>query len=70
MASFKNGATKGLKIVIGLVPFFILAAFIEGTITRYAFMHWSLKTLIISLSALLMVYYFVVYPYRLHHGKK
>jgi uncharacterized membrane protein SpoIIM required for sporulation len=70
MTSFKNGATKGLKIVIGLVPFFILAAFIEGTITRYAFMHWGLKTLIISLSALLMVYYFIVYPHRLHHGKK
>ncbi len=68
--SFKNGAIKGLKIVIGLVPFFLLAAFIEGVITRYAFMHWSLKTLIISLSALLMVYYFVIYPYRLHHGRR
>lgn len=67
--SFKMGALKGMKIVMGLVPFFILAAFIEGVITRYAFMHWSIKTLIISLSALLMVYYFVIYPYRLHHGK-
>ena len=67
--SFKMGALKGMKIVMGLVPFFILAAFIEGVITRYAFMHWSLKTLIISLSAFLMVYYFVIYPYRLRHGK-
>ncbi len=67
--SFKQGAVKGLKIVMGLVPFFILAAFIEGVITRYSFMHWSIKTLIISLSALLMVYYFVIYPYRLRHGK-
>ena len=68
--SFKQGASKGLKIVIGLIPFFLLAAFIEGSITRYAFMHWSLKTLVISLSTVLMVYYFVIYPYRLHHGRR
>lgn len=67
--SFKMGALKGMKIVVGLVPFFILAAFIEGTITRYAFMHWSLKVLIIGLSAALMIYYFILYPYRLRHGK-
>lgn len=62
--SFKRGSIKGLKIVLGLVPFFILAAFIEAFVTRYAFMHWILKTVIISLSALLMVYYFIVYPLR------
>jgi uncharacterized membrane protein SpoIIM required for sporulation len=69
LASFKMGAIKGLKIVMGLVPFFILAAFIESFITRYAFMHWSIKTVIIALSAFLMIYYFIVYPIRRHrHG--
>lgn len=68
--SFKKGAMKGLKIVMGLVPFFILAGFIESFITRYAFMPLSIKALIISLSAILMVYYFVIYPIRLkQHGK-
>jgi uncharacterized membrane protein SpoIIM required for sporulation len=68
--SFKMGAVKGLKVVMGLVPFFILAGFIESFITRYAFMHWSIKTFIIIVSALLMVYYFVIYPTRFkHHGK-
>lgn len=62
LASFKMGALKGLKIVMGLVPFFILAGFIESFITRYAFMHWTIKTIIIGSSALLMVYYFVIYP--------
>lgn len=62
LASFKMGALKGLKIVMGLVPFFILAGFIESFITRYAFMHWTIKTIIIGLSALLMIYYFVIYP--------
>jgi uncharacterized membrane protein SpoIIM required for sporulation len=70
LISFKNGAMKGLKIVMGLVPFFILAGFIESFITRYAFMHWSLKSIIIGLSAFLMIYYFIIYPVRLkRHGK-
>jgi uncharacterized membrane protein SpoIIM required for sporulation len=66
--SFKMGAVKGMKIVVGLVPFFLVAAFIESVITRYALMHWALKTLIIGASAALMIYYFVLYPRRLRHG--
>lgn len=70
LVSFKKGAVKGLKIVVGLVPFFIVAGFIESFITRYAFMHWSLKTFIIGLSAVAMVYYFVIYPYTLKKDGK
>ncbi|MEY4930407.1 MAG: hypothetical protein RI909_1131 [Bacteroidota bacterium] len=70
MTSFKMGAMKGLKIVMGLVPFFIMAGFIESFITRYAFMHWSIKTIVIGLSAFLMIYYFVLYPIQLkRHGR-
>jgi uncharacterized membrane protein SpoIIM required for sporulation len=70
LVSFKTGAVKGLKIVMGLVPFFVLAGFIESFITRYAFMHWSLKVLIIGASAALMIYYFIIYPYQLKkHGR-
>jgi uncharacterized membrane protein SpoIIM required for sporulation len=69
MESFKTGAKKAIKIAVGLVPFFIIAGFIESFITRYAFMHWSLKVLIIGASTILMVYYFIIYPYRLFHGK-
>ncbi len=65
LASFKMGSIRGLKIVVGLVPFFIMAGFIESFITRYAFMHWSIKMLIIALSAFLMIYYFVLYPIQL-----
>lgn len=70
LASFKKGAMKGLKIVVGLVPFFIIAGFIESFITRYAFMHWSIKTFIIGLSAVIMVYYFVIYPHILKRNGK
>jgi uncharacterized membrane protein SpoIIM required for sporulation len=70
-ASFKKGVLNGVKIVMGLVPFFIIAGFIESFITRYGFMHWSLKTIIIGLSAWLIVYYFVIYPFKLaNHGKQ
>ncbi len=65
LASFKMGALRGLKIVIGLVPFFILAGFIESFVTRFAFMHWSLKVIVIGASALLMIYYFILYPIKL-----
>jgi len=68
--SFKTGAKRGLKLVIGLVPFFVIAAFIESFVTQYAFMHWSLKMLVIGVSALLMVLYFVIYPNQLkRHGR-
>lgn len=70
LASFKKGAVNGLKIVMGLVPFFILAGFIESFITRYAFMHWSIKATIIGLSAALMIFYFILYPLQLkRHGR-
>jgi uncharacterized membrane protein SpoIIM required for sporulation len=65
MASFKAGAMKGLKIVMGLTPFFVMAGFIESFITRYAFMPGILKLLIIGLSAALMIYYFILYPIQL-----
>lgn len=68
--SFKRGSVQGMKIVVGLVPFFIIAGFIESFITRYAFMPWVLKAAIIALSAFLMIYYFVIYPHQLKkHGK-
>ena len=35
-AAFRRGAMDGVKIVAGLVPFFIIAGWIEGFVTRYA----------------------------------
>lgn len=71
LASFKTGALKGVKIVVGLVPFFVLAGFIESFITRYTFMPELFKIIIIGGSAFLIVYYFVIYPRKLYsrHGK-
>ncbi|MEM6524189.1 MAG: stage II sporulation protein M [Bacteroidota bacterium] len=63
--SFREGAKKGLKIVMGLMPVFIMAGFIESFVTRYTFMHWSIKILIISFSAAFIIYYFIIYPIKL-----
>jgi uncharacterized membrane protein SpoIIM required for sporulation len=63
--SLKRGGKDGLKLMIGLVPIFIAAAFLEGFVTRYSTMPvWlSLSILLGSLS--FVIWYFVVYPIRL-----
>lgn len=70
MDSFKKGAIKGLKIVMGLMPVFIMAGFIEGFFTRYTSMPWILSGTIIAGSALFIVYYYVIYPTKLANASK
>ncbi|PKQ69641.1 stage II sporulation protein M [Raineya orbicola] len=61
--SFRRGAEKAGKIMLSLLPFITLAAFIESFVTRYADMHVILKLLIILGSLALVVFYFVIYPF-------
>jgi uncharacterized membrane protein SpoIIM required for sporulation len=60
--SFKRGARDGLKIVIGLVPIFIVAGFLEGFVTRYTGMPVALSYFIIGASVVFIVWYFFLYP--------
>lgn len=69
LQSFKTGANQGLKIVFGTVPFFITAAFIESFITRHARASHVFDVALISLSLILIVGYFIVYPYLLNRKK-
>ena len=56
------GAKEGLKMVVGVVPLFIVAGFIEGFITRLTDMpHW-INLLIILTSLAFIIWYFVIYP--------
>lgn len=65
MESLKDGAKDGLKILIGTVPVFVVAAFFEGLITRlYNDLSW-LTTLVTTASAVFVVWYFIYYPARL-----
>jgi len=64
--SFRKGAGDGLKIVIGTVPFFIVAAFIESFVTRHERASQLFDTLLIFLSLSLIIGYFIIYPIRLN----
>jgi uncharacterized membrane protein SpoIIM required for sporulation len=66
LESFKRGAAQGLKIVVGLVPVFIAAGFLESFVTRLTHWHWVAKLSIILLSALFIIGYFVIYPFVRH----
>lgn len=66
LVSFKRGAKKGIKIIVGLIPIFIVAGFLESFITRLTEMHWSIKVGIIGFSAAFIIYYFIIYPIKLH----
>lgn len=65
LVSFQRGARQGLKIAVGLVPIFITAGFLEGFVTRQP-LYPIVSVLIISLSALFILWYFVWYPIRLN----
>ena len=68
LASFKMGAKQGIKIIIGLVPVFIMAGFLESFVTRLS-LHPIVSSLIIGISAVFIVWYFVIYPRQLNQKK-
>lgn len=74
LQSFQQGAIKGIKIVFGLIPIFIVAGFLEGFVTRYTNAPYVLRFFIIACSIAFIIYYFYIYPKKLipkntEHGK-
>jgi uncharacterized membrane protein SpoIIM required for sporulation len=63
--SFLKGAKDGVKIIIGLIPIFITAAFFESFVTRYTSMPVSLSLSIIFGSLFFIIWYVVIYPQKL-----
>ncbi len=66
LESFKRGVKNGLKILLSTVPFFIVAGFLEGFVTRHTEMPDWLAILIIGGSLALIIFYYVIYPIQLH----
>ncbi len=60
--AFIRGAREGIKMVVGLVPIFIIAGMLESFVTRYTEMPLWLSLLIIVGSLLFILYYFIIYP--------
>jgi len=63
--SFQKGAIAGVKIVTGLVPFFIIAGFIESFLTRHSQIQW-LSILVIAISLITIIFYFFIYPHLVY----
>ncbi len=74
--SFKRGIKDALKIMIVLVPVFIMAAFFESYVTHLMSNTYGneknqgipvwVSAIILALSLSFIVWYFVIYPIQLH----
>lgn len=67
-ASFRRAARRGVKIVIGTVPIFMLAGFIEGFVTRHTGLPDFIRLGIIALSLAFIVYYYIYLPNKKTYG--
>lgn len=74
--SFKKGAKDAAKVLISLIPIFVVAAFFESYITHLMSQTfdkannpglpvWA-SILILAVSLAFIIWYFVIYPIRLH----
>jgi uncharacterized membrane protein SpoIIM required for sporulation len=52
------------------IPFFVIAGFLEGFVTRHTEMPDWLAVFIITSSLALIVFYYVIYPIQLHTKKQ
>lgn len=68
--AFRQGAKRGLKIVVGTVPVFIAAGFIEGYVTRHTDIPDAVRLSFILLSLAFVIGYFVILPYHMNRQKK
>lgn len=70
LLSLQKGALEGVKMVLGLIPFFLFAAFIESFFTRYSNLSPIISVSTIGLSIILILAYFILYPIVLNNRIK
>jgi len=66
--AFRQGAKRGLKIVIGTVPVFVIAGFVESFLTRFTSAPYGLRGFFILLSLAFVLYYYIYLPKQLNNG--
>jgi uncharacterized membrane protein SpoIIM required for sporulation len=64
--SLKRGAKDGMKMAVGIVPLFLIAAFFEGFVTRHTGMPMWLSVTILASSLSFMIWYVIIYPNKLY----
>ncbi|MDR3252501.1 MAG: stage II sporulation protein M [Tannerella sp.] len=68
--AFRQGAKRGLKIIAGLIPVFLVAAFIESYLTRHTEYPVAVRLGVIIFSFASVVYYYIVLPILQSNGNK
>lgn len=64
LQAFQMSAMRSLKLMLGIAPIIVTAGIIESFITRYTEVPAFVKVSLIVLSAVFIVGYFIVYPWR------
>lgn len=62
LQALRFAAKDAVKIIIGLIPVFLIAAFFESYVTRHTEMPLALSLLILFGSLAFILYYFVILP--------
>lgn len=70
MEAFRRGAGRGVKIVAGTVPVFIMAGFIEGFITRHTELPDALRLGVILISLAFILFYYIYLPNKRKDGNR
>lgn len=63
--SFSKGVKTGIKFIIGILPIFIVAAFLEGYVTRHTEAPDFVRLAIILTELAFIIWYFFIYPVKL-----
>ena len=67
--AMKKNAKTGAIVILGTFPIIVLAGFIESFLTRFTELHDILRLLVILISLVFMVYYFIFYPWAKYRHK-
>ena len=68
IVSFRNSARRGMKIIAGAIPIFIVAGFLESFVTRHTELPDFIRATIILLSLSFVIFYYIVYPKIIHNS--
>jgi len=60
--ALKRSAKAGIRILVSTIPFFVVAGFLEGFVTRHTEMPDFLAIFIIIGSLFVIIFYYVIYP--------
>lgn len=63
MQAFRRKAKEGLKIALSVFPVTVVAAFIEGYLTRHTEYPLAFRVMVIVFSAVFIIFYYIVLPY-------